>query len=123
MTKTSASLMAAVIIFLLWGCDRWGIGLPENVVARVDGEQISLEEFTREFKEQTLEPRIGARGSLGDLKRACLDQMIDRKILVEEARRTGIRVTPEELNQAMLDMRKDYSEKDYADRLTSKGST
>ena len=37
--------------------------------------------------------------SPGTLKRAYLDQMIERKLLAQEARRLDIRVSPEELNQ------------------------
>ena len=123
MTKTSTFFTVAVILFFLWGCDRWGVGLPDNIVARINHDQITLEEFNREFKEQTLESRKEAGSSLGDLKKACLEQMIDRKILVEEARRTGIKISPEELSRAILEMGKDYSEKEFTERLTSKGTT
>ena len=124
MRKTGFFLTIPVILFFVWGCGQWKGGLPENVVARINQEQVTLEEFDREFKEQILEPGKEVTGkSLGDLKKAYLDQMIERKVLVQEARRTGITVSPEELKQAILEIRKDYAEKEFSERLGSKGMT
>jgi peptidyl-prolyl cis-trans isomerase C len=124
MRRTGTLLAIPLILSMVWGCGQWEAGLPENVMARINQEQITLEEFDREFKEQILEARKEIKGEdLGELKRAYLDQMIERKILVQEARRTGISFSPEELNQALVEIRKDYSEKDFGDRLGSKGMT
>ncbi|MEI9476462.1 MAG: peptidyl-prolyl cis-trans isomerase [Deltaproteobacteria bacterium] len=124
MRKTGFFLMIPVILFFVWGCGQWEGGLPENVVARINQEQVTLEEFDREFREQILEPGKEVTGkSLGDLKKAYLDQMVERKILVQEARRRGMTVSPEELNQAIAEIRKDYSEKEFGERVGSKGMT
>ena len=90
MRKTGFFLTIAGILFFVWGCGQWEGGLPENVVVRINQEEVTLEEFNREFREQILEPGKEVTGkSLGDLKKAYLDQMVERKILVQEARRTG----------------------------------
>ena len=113
-----------VILFIVWGCGPLGEGLPENVVARINQDDVTLEEFDREFKEQILEPGKEVAGKkLGDLKKAYLDQIIERKILAQEAHRTGITVSSEELNQAVLEMRRDYSEREFGERLNSRGMT
>ena len=68
-----------VLFFFLGGCGQWGGGLPENVLARVNEEQITVDEFNREFKEVISEPAKEAKEvNLGDLKQAYLDQMIER---------------------------------------------
>ncbi|OGP59068.1 MAG: hypothetical protein A2162_03060 [Deltaproteobacteria bacterium RBG_13_52_11b] len=124
MRRTGFLLRIPVILFFVWGCGPWEGGLPENVVARINQEQVALEDFDREFREQILEPGKEVTGkSLGDLKKAYLDQMVERKILVQEARRTGITVSPEELNQAIAEIRKDYSEREFGERIGSKGMT
>jgi peptidyl-prolyl cis-trans isomerase C len=124
MRKTGVILALPLLLFSVWACSQWGVGLPDNVVVRVGQEEVTREEFDREFKEQILEPGKEVTGkTLGDLKKAYLDQMIERKILVQEARRTGIKVSPEELNQAISEMRKDYSERDFGERLGSRGMT
>jgi len=110
--------------FFVWGCGSWEGGLPENVVARINDEEVALDDFDLEFREQILEPGKEVTGkSLGDMKKAYLDQMVERKILVQEARRTGITVSPGELNQAIAEIRKDYSEKEFGERIGSKGMT
>jgi peptidyl-prolyl cis-trans isomerase C len=124
MRKTGFFLMIPGILFFVWGCGQWEGGLPGNVVVRINQEQVTLEEFDREFREQILEPGKEVTGkSLGDLKKAYLDQMVERKILVQEARRGGMTVLPQELNQAIAEIRKDYSEKEFGERVGSKGMT
>jgi parvulin-like peptidyl-prolyl isomerase len=100
------------------------MGLPEHIIAQVNKEQISVEEFDREFKELILEPGKETRGTeLGDLKQAYLDQVIERKILVQEARRLGIKISQEELNQAISEIKMDYPGEGFGEKLGLKGTT
>jgi peptidyl-prolyl cis-trans isomerase C len=115
-------------LFLLsisfWGCDPLGGGLPDHILAQVNQEQISVDEFDRELKEVILEPGKEGKGEgYRDLKRAYLDQVIERKLLAQEARRVEIRVSPEELNQAIFEIKKDYPGKGFDERLSLKGIT
>jgi len=104
------------------GCGEWGRGLPEDVVARVNEESVTAEEFNEEFQELILEPgKEKKRINPGDLKKAYLDQMIERKILVQEARRLGIKVSPGELNQVIQEIKKDYPGDGLSDRLGLRG--
>jgi peptidyl-prolyl cis-trans isomerase C len=113
-----------VTSFFVWGCGQWGGGLPERVLARVNQEQITVDEFDREFKELMLEPGKEAKGTnLGDIKQAYLDQVIERKILVQEARRSGIGVSQEELNQAISEVKMDYPGEGFGEKLGLKGMT
>ncbi len=69
---------------------RWEGGLPDSILAQVNQEQIAVDEFDRELKEVILEPGKEGKGEgLEDLKRAYLDQVIERKILAQEARTAG----------------------------------
>ena len=104
------------------GCGEWGRGLPEHVVARVNEESVTLEEFNQEFQELILDPGKEKKWiHPGNLEKAYLDQMIERKILAQEARRLGIRVSPGELNQVILEIRKDYPGEELGERLGLKG--
>jgi peptidyl-prolyl cis-trans isomerase C len=108
----------------LSGCGSWGGRLPEHILARVNREEITVGDFEREWKEVILESGKGEKGEgLVDLKRAYLDQMIERKILAQEARKLGIKVLPDELNRAVLEIRKDYPDKGFDERLGLKGVT
>jgi len=124
MKRSPNLLILGLLLSFLGGCNPWGAGLPEHIIAQVNEEQIPVEQFDREFKELVLEPDKDAKGTdLGDLRRVCLDQVIERKILVQEARRLGIKVSPEELNQAILDIEKDYPGEGFGEKLGLKGIT
>ncbi len=124
MKKSPALFFSIVFLSFLSGCDRWGTGLPEHVIAQVNEEQIPVEQFDREFKELILEPgkEIKETG-LEDLKRAYLDQVIERKLLVQEARRLGLRVSPKDLDQAISEIKKDYPGEGFGEKLGLKGIT
>jgi parvulin-like peptidyl-prolyl isomerase len=124
MRKSPVLFILIVLLSFLWGCDRWGGGLPETVIAQVNEEQILVVEFDREFKELVLEPgkETGERG-LENLRRAYLDQVIERKLLVQEARRLGLRISPKELDQAIFEIRKDYPGEGFGEKLGLKGIT
>lgn len=112
------------MIFFLWGCGQWEIGLPEHIIARVNQEQITVDQFDREFRELILEQGKETREpNLPKLKQAYLDQVIERKILVQEARRLEIKVSQEELNQAIFEIKKDYPGEGLGEKLGLKGMT
>ena len=124
MKQSPTLLILGLLLSFLGGCNPWGAGLPERIIAQVNEEQIPIEQFDREFKELILESDMDAKETgLGTLRRVCLDQVIERKILVQEARRSGIKVSPEELNQAILDVETDYPGKGFGEKLGLKGMT
>jgi parvulin-like peptidyl-prolyl isomerase len=117
-------LLFPIMIFTLWGCGQWGGELPDHILAQVNEEQITVDEFNREVKELILEPEQETKGkNLGNLKEAYLDQVIERKILVQEARRLGIKISQEELNQAIFEIKKDYPGEGFGEKLNLKGIT
>jgi len=124
MKRFSPFLILAFILFPLWGCGQWERGLPDHVLAQVNEDRITVDDFNREFKDLILEPGKEGKGTVpGDLKQAYLDQIIERKLLVQEARRLGIGVSAEELNQALLEIKKDYPGEGFGEKLGLKGLT
>ena len=113
-----------LILLPLWACGEWGGGLPEHILVQVNEETITADEFNWEFNEVMSAPNHEGKGvHLAALKQAYLDQVIERKILVQEARRLGIKVSTQELNDALLDIRKDYPEEGLDRRLDLTGTT
>jgi len=124
MKKSPPLLILGLLLSFLGGCNPWGTGLPEHIIAQVNEEQVSVEQFDQEFKELILESDKDAKGTdLGNLRRVCLDQVIERKILVQEARRLGMKVSPEELNQVIFDIKTDYPGEGFGEKLGLKGMT
>ncbi|OGP62317.1 MAG: hypothetical protein A2170_15340 [Deltaproteobacteria bacterium RBG_13_53_10] len=122
--KTFSPLGWLAIFLAAWGCGSWGVGLPEHTLARVNGEDITLDEVNREFKELISEiDKEMTDPDLRDLKEACLNQVIERKILGQEARRLGIKVSEEELNQAIQEVKSDYPGEGFGEKLGLKGMT
>ncbi len=111
-----------ILFILSSGCGLWEGGLPERIVARIDGEEITVEEFNQEFKDLIgdLKER-GDKSELRELRKAYLEQMIERKVLTQEARRKGIQVSNEEFNQAVLEIKKDYPGEGFGEALGLKG--
>jgi parvulin-like peptidyl-prolyl isomerase len=124
MKKSPTLLILITLSSFLWGCGQWGVGLPEHIIVQINEEQIRIEEFDREFKELILEPGKEAKGAgIGNLRQVYLDQVIERKILVQEARRLGIKVSLEELNQAISEIKMDYPGEGFGEKLGLKGMT
>jgi parvulin-like peptidyl-prolyl isomerase len=124
MTKSLVVLIIPLFLAPFLGCSEWGGGLPDTEIARVNQDAITVDEFDREFKELVFESGKEEKSEVPEtLRRAYLDQMIERKLLAQEARRLGVRVSPEELNLAILEMRKDYPGKGFDERLSLQGVT
>lgn len=108
----------------LCSCGEWSGDLPEHGLVRINDVVITVEEFNREFKELILEPENPGPGrDLESLKRSYLDQVVERKILAQEARRLGVMISEMEMNQALLEIRKDYPGEGFGERLGQKGIT
>ncbi len=100
-----------LLVFFEWGGFSQRQTLDTDAAATVGGESISYAEFQREY--QRLEAQF--RQALGDsfnadmakqfnLPKRALDQLIDRRILLLEARKVGLAVTDDELREAILDL-------------------
>ena len=111
-------------VFPLGGCGDWGRALPDNILARVNEEPILTHEFDQEFKELAIElgGEVKGEGS-GDLKRAFFEQVVERKILVQEAQRLGLKISPEELSQVIAEIKMDYPGGGFDERLGLMGMT
>jgi len=117
-------LILAMVLSSWAGCGEWGGSLPEHVLARVNEEFVPVEEFDREFKESILGlERTEREDNVEELKQAYLEQVIERKVLAQEARRLGIQVSPGELDQVIGEISQDYPNGGFNERLGLKGTT
>ncbi len=109
-------------LFLSFSCNPREAKLPDQVVAEVNGERITVDEFEREMRELLFEQgREEKSEALRELRMICLDQMMDRKLLAQEARRIGIKILPEELNRTLSEIKKDYPGEGFGEKLTLTG--
>src|SRR5688572_27873699 len=89
-------------IFLDWGWRR--SSRPDTQLANVSGESVSLREFQMTYNNLVDRYRRAYQDRFTEdlartlnLKQQMLDALVQRKLLIHEARRQGIRVTDAEL--------------------------
>ena len=98
-----------ILVFVLWGVGNMGGG-PSGSLAQVNGESITAAEFTRVLERAFTAQMRMAPDSLSDeedfnaFKHEILSEMIDNKMKIQEARRLGIIVTPNELKRYLYSM-------------------
>ena len=108
--------LSLVVILLIFGCRK----KPEEkgIVARVNGEPITLGEFNK-----ALSPYSPSREEIPALKRRVLDQLIEKRLKLQEARRLGLAVTDEELNRRIKETIGSYPKSEFITFLNKEGAT
>jgi peptidyl-prolyl cis-trans isomerase D len=100
-----------VLVFIFWGVGGPVSGGRPDVVANINGQTISYKDFQRAYGNMKAAYREAYKDRLTpeilqmlDLKGQTLDQLIDSKLLEEEARRVGFSVADDEIRQAIAAM-------------------
>ena len=100
-----------ILVFVFWGVGNFNDRDYSNVVAVVNGQPILAQEFERAYR-STEEYLLRANPGLtreqlirDHLGRSVLNDLIRQTLILQEAQRAGITVTPLELRQAVGKMR------------------
>ncbi len=90
-----------------------------NVVATVNGEVLSRAEFELELWREMASSEAPRRTpeEVEPYKRALLDTLVKRMLLLQEARKHNLTVTPEEVERQMLRLSGDYPTDSFSDVL------
>jgi len=95
--------------------------LPSHVVAEVDGQLITNDEFAAELSRILGDPSgisgEGEESKLDDLKQTLLDQLIEKKLLVNEAHRMKLEVTDEEVDALVNRIKEGYPEGGFEEAI------
>lgn len=110
--RGQAGVLLVVAVTALVGCHRpKGLPYDPNVVATVNGEPITRAAFEKDLRRdlQMVDP-IAPRSpeQLEPYRRALLDTLIERTLLLQEARRKSLTVQPEEVDRRVLRISADY---------------
>jgi peptidyl-prolyl cis-trans isomerase D len=102
-----ALLGAIVVVFVFWGVGSW-TSHREGIVATVNGESISLEDYRNAYNRLLDQARQSLGSNLSDellntlqIPKRAMDQLIDRTLLKQAAERLKIKVGDEELAQSI----------------------
>jgi peptidyl-prolyl cis-trans isomerase D len=101
-------LFAIVIVFVLWGIT--GYDAPQDtVIAQVNGEPISFRAYRQNYDRMREQYRQAYGGSLDEnmlrafrLNEQALNQLIDRALMLQEAKRLNIQIADSTLDQAIV---------------------
>jgi peptidyl-prolyl cis-trans isomerase D len=100
-------LFAIVVVFMFWGVGSFQSS-SDTQVAKVNGENISYEQYRKSYGNLLEQYRRAYGGQLSEEmlqilqpKETALNQLIERMILMQEADRLNIRVADNELDEAI----------------------
>ncbi|MCJ8501088.1 peptidylprolyl isomerase [Desulfatitalea alkaliphila] len=101
-------LFAIVVVFAFWGVGGFDTA-QENPVAVVNGEPISYAAYRENFNRLREQYRRAYGAQMDEqtlqslrLNQQALDQLIDRAVMLQEARRLNIQIPDNQLDQAIL---------------------
>ena len=109
-----------VLLLVLAGCQE---RQPLPPLLKVGQRQLSLPQFERDL--QSSYPDLG-RLSQPDqllLKKQFVQRLVERELILGEAERLEVRLSPDEMDQALTDLRGSYSSEEFAKALRDAGQT
>jgi len=119
--KRLATLLLFILFVLLLtsGC-RSQEPAASPVLLQVDSRTMTLEQFRKEFEKSLPSGQKFTSEERKELERVFLAQIIDRELALAEADRLGISLAPNELEQAVADIRREYPQGEFEAMLTER---
>ncbi|PLX97122.1 MAG: hypothetical protein C0621_00335 [Desulfuromonas sp.] len=121
-------LFCLCTLLILTACDKpeTSAPAPETIsptLLQVDGRSLTLEDFNQEFKQTLPAGQVLSDEERRALQRDFLIQIIDRELNLAEAERLKINVTPQEVETAFEDHRRDYPDAEFTEMLNKRKIT
>jgi len=85
----------------------------EKVVLTVGSREITPEELKAQSKRMAFEPDTKTKGSLDSF----IERVVDHYLILEYGKQQGLSVSDEELESAVREIKRDYSENDFRELL------
>jgi len=112
----AAAALAAAACSRCRGADD-GAATGPHPIAVVNGEGIQAAELTRELREARAGEGDGGPGQLEALRRRVLDELVERTLLLQEARARSVVVGQDQVERAFLRVRAEYPGSHFDDLL------
>jgi peptidyl-prolyl cis-trans isomerase SurA len=114
----TAALLAATLLALP-ACQRKGSS--PDVMARINGREITRAEVEKYFDNQTSgAPQQPTGEQASSLRLSILRQLIDDEILMQRAEKLGLLATDEEVNRRLNEIKAPYTKEEFDKRLEAK---
>lgn len=95
---------------------------PLPPLLEVGQRQLTLQQFERELKDAYPDISDLTSQEQLQLKGQLLKQLIDRELILGEANRLNVQLTPDEFDAAMIEVRGNYTEEEFTDVLQQTGN-
>ena len=117
MTTCRNIAVGLLILFLVSGCIGRGDSNAENpVVIRVDNRMLTLSQFNEYFGPVSMSWSVHSAKddeTIADARDRLLLQLVEEMIILRRADELDLDISAGELDRAVLDLQKDYSEEDF----------
>lgn len=121
--RTTIRLLILLFAVALFACEQPQPEAPAGPLLEVGQRRLSLEQFNHELKLNY--PDIGRLPDQRQLqiKTQLVKQLIDRELILGEAARLNVQISPDELDEALADVRGGYSAEEFQQVLKATGKT
>jgi len=106
--KNVLLIISFMLLFPLLGACKSETEAPSPVLLRVDGREVTLEQFRDSFGKSLPQGQKLSEEERRELERSFLVQVIDRELSLAQADRMGLKVDNAEHERAIEDTRKEY---------------
>lgn len=120
--KTAGLILGAILLLLLLGACKSETEMSSPVLLRVDGREVTLEEFKQRFGKSLPQGQKLSEEERKELERSFLVQVIDRELSLAQADRKGIKVDAAEHQKALEETRKEYPAGTFETMLRERGT-
>ncbi len=116
-------IIAAFLLVGLLACQQQEEPKPLPPLLEVGSRHLTLQQFNRELATTYPDLSVLSAAEQLQLKEQLLKQLIDRELILGEACRLNVQLTPDELDSAMREVRGSYSSEEFTQILKQAGST
>lgn len=121
--KHAGKIIGFALLTLLLGACQSQSEDPSPVLLRVDGREVTLEQFRQSFGKSLPPGQKLSEEERDELERSFLVQVIDRELALAQADRLAIKVHPDEHKRAIEEARKEYPAGTFETMLREQGTS
>jgi len=111
------------LLLSLTGCQQDELAEPPPILLKVGERQLSMVQFQRELQLNYRDLEAFPYPEQVQLKIQLVNRLIERELIFAEAERNDIRVSPDELDAAVAELRCNYTAEEYRQVLQDAGQT
>jgi len=121
--KVAAVFCMLLLFSSMAACKEKAPSASGVVLIKIDQRTVTLDAFQQAFSQSLPADQQLSTGERDDLQRSFLAQLIDRQLALAEAERLGLQVTPDEVEAAVQEHRRDYPAGEFEQNLRQRNIT